>query len=62
MIRGGEGSPILGTSDEIVNRMGHGGKVFRSLQKNRTKREVGRIKIYFLIRCVEDNNDLWAIL
>jgi len=52
----------LGTSDEIVNRMGHGGTVFRSLQKNRTKREVGRIKIYFLIRRVEDDNDLWAIL
>jgi hypothetical protein len=24
--------------------MGHGGKLFKSLQKNRTKREVGRIK------------------
>ena len=52
----------MGTSDEIVNRMGHGGNVFKSLQKDRTKREVGRIKIYFPIRSVEDDNDFWAIL
>jgi hypothetical protein len=52
----------LGTSDEIVNRMGHGDKFFKSLQKNRTEKEVGRIKIFFPIRSVEDDNDLWAIL